>query len=95
MHAICITVSFYYLDIAGDIQCSLEEVLIFCSGADSVPVGGFNKKIDIVFLGDNEILPTASTCSLVMRIPTCHNSNEKFNEMMLLGLQGGIEFGSV
>ena len=53
------------------------------------------QKIDIVFLGDNEILPTASTCSLVMRIPTCHNSNEKFNEMMLLGLQGGIEFGSV
>ena len=51
--------------------------------------------IDLVFLGENEILPTASTCSLIMRIPTCHANNESFNEMMILGLQGGIEFGGV
>ena len=49
---------------AGDGTCSLDEVLIFCTGSDSVPPVGFHKKIDIVFLGYEEILPTASTCSL-------------------------------
>ena len=48
----------------GDGTCSLDEVLIFCTGSDSVPPVGFHNKIDIVFLGYEEILPTASTCSL-------------------------------
>lgn len=78
---------------AGDTTCSLEEILIFCTGSDCMPPGGFYKKIDVVFLGPGEIFPTASTCSLELRIPTCHNDSSSFNENMELALKCGMEFG--
>ena len=81
--------------IAGENTCSLEEVLIFCSGADCVPPMGFHKKIDVVFLPPQEILPTASTCNLELRIPTCYNDQSSFNEKMELALKCGMEFGLV
>ena len=80
---------------AGDSTCSLEEILMFCTGSDSVPPVGFCKKIDVVFLGSQAILPTASTCSLELRIPTCHNDSSSFSEMMSLGLKCGMEFGCI
>lgn len=78
---------------AGDGTCSLDEVLIFCTGSDSVPPVGFHKKIDIVFLGSEEIFPTASTCSLELRIPTCHSDGIMFSEKMELALKCGMDFG--
>ena len=86
--------SIHIIYIAGESMCKLEDVLIFCTGSDCVPPLGFHKRIDLVFLGKCQPLPTASTCSLIMRIPTCHRSSNSFNEMMELGLKGGIMFGS-
>ena len=42
-------------------------------------------------------LPTASTCSLVLRIPTCYGPQQyaDFKEAMLLGLFGNDGFGGV
>ncbi|XP_065900336.1 G2/M phase-specific E3 ubiquitin-protein ligase-like isoform X1 [Dysidea avara] len=74
---------------AGEGICKLEEVLIFCTGADCVPPLGFNKKIDLVFLGSQQYLPTASTCLLILRIPTCYQDADLFNEKMEMGLKGG------
>ena len=64
-------------------------MLIFCTGADCVPPLGFHKKIDLVFLGSKEYLPTASTCLLILRIPTCYDDEDLFNEKMEMGLKGG------
>jgi len=86
---------YIYIVIAGESICKLEDVLIFCTGSDCVPPLGFHKKIDLVFLGPRELLPTASTCSLIMRIPTCLENSNLFNEKMELGLKGGQMFGSV
>ena len=80
--------------LAGESTCKLEDVLIFCTGSDCIPPLGFHKKIDLVFLGAYEPLPTSSTCSLILRIPTCHGSSVSFNEKMELGLKGGLMFGS-
>jgi len=70
-------------------------VLIFCTGADAIPLGGFDKKIKMVFLNDDKILPTSSTCSPELRIPTCHRTNEEFNEKMILAFKGSPYFGEV
>ncbi|XP_065906067.1 G2/M phase-specific E3 ubiquitin-protein ligase-like [Dysidea avara] len=80
---------------AGDIECTLEHVLVFCTGADSVPVGGFGKKIELIFLGDDKILPTSSTCFLTLRMPTCHRTNKDFNDNMILGFRCSNFFGYV
>ena len=79
--------------IAGDVSCTLEDVLIFCTGANAVPVGGFHKKIDLKFLRDDNILPVSSTCFLYLKLPTCHHTNEAFNSTMTLGFRGSAFFG--
>lgn len=50
----------------GDCECTLEEVLIFCTGADRVPPLGFDKVPKLTFLecDADKMLPTASTCSI-------------------------------
>ena len=68
-------------------------MLIFCTGADAIPLGGFDKKIEMLFLNDDKILPTSSTCFLKLRMPTCHRTNEAFNEKMILGFRGSPYFG--
>ena len=80
---------------AGDSVCALEDVLIFCTGAASVPPAGFHMLLKLVFLGANENLPTASTCSLILRIPSCHASYDAFKDMMELGMKGNDGFGGV
>jgi len=83
------------LTVAGEVSCTLEDVLIFCTGSDSIPVGGFDKKIETIFLDDDKVLPTSSTCFLELRIPTCHQTNETFNEKMIEGFKGSPYFGEV
>ena len=57
----------------GDMKCSLEDVLLFFSGASTVPPLGFPLKPSFRFLyGEESRLAIASTCDLVLRIPTCH-----------------------
>ena len=67
----------------------------FCTGADCAPPMGFHKKIYVVFLPSQEILPTASTCNLKLRILICYNDPSSFNEKMELALKCGMEFGLV
>ena len=69
-----------------------RRIFDFCTGFDSVPPLGFNKNIDVVFLRSQEILPTASTCALELRIPTCHKDSSTFNEKLELALKCAQEF---
>ena len=50
----------------GDSECTVEEVLIFCTEADRIPPLGFDKVPKLIFLESetDKMLPTASTCSI-------------------------------
>ena len=57
---------------------------------------GFHTQPSVQFLHEPKaILPTVSTCSLELRLPTCFDLQEDFNEKMLLGIMGNDGFGGV
>ena len=61
-----------------------------------MPPMGFHTKPTVQFLHDPQaILPTASTCSLELRLPTCYRLQEDFSDRMLLGVLGNDGFGGV
>lgn len=70
---------------------------MFFTGADTVPVLGYERQPKLVFLeGPAERLPTASTCDLHLRIPTGHGDNlSAFKDWMELGILGNCGFGVV
>lgn len=66
---------------------SLSTVLAFFTGAESVPLLGFKEPFKLKFLfGDEQKFATASTCDLVLRIPTCHKTYEVFKEYFIQSL---------
>ena len=79
--------------VEGEVNCQLEDLVIFFSGADRPPPLGFPTQPDLEFLDQNAILPTASTCSLVIRLPICHSNYDDFKDAMILALQGNHGFG--
>ena len=72
--------------------CTLEDVCVFFSGASSVPPGGWPKKPKIEFIPD-ALLPTSSTCSLILRLPTVHKNYEQFKNVLILALRSNDGFG--
>uniref|UniRef100_A0A1X7TLK9 Uncharacterized protein n=1 Tax=Amphimedon queenslandica TaxID=400682 RepID=A0A1X7TLK9_AMPQE len=81
---ICANVS----DITSGIEKSqreyvtLEDILLFCTATTKVPPAGFYTKPTICFSGD--LLATARTCDLILRIPTAiYDNSEKFAEMFV------------
>lgn len=82
---------------AQESRCSLQDVLVFYTGADTVPVLGYEKQPKQYFLeSPADILPTASTCDLHLWIPTAHKDNfTAFKDWMELGILGHCGFGVV
>ena len=85
----------YYTD--GDLPCKIEDVLVFFSGSDQIPPLGFDEEPSVVFLHDQgSRFATASTCSLQLRLPTCHGDNyTKFKEDIILSVKGNDGFGGI
>lgn len=80
----------------GESQCTLEHVLVFVSGARTIPPGGFGKPGSLEFLHSTDaVLPTSSTCDITLRIPTCFSEYDIFKDMMTLGMLGHDGFGGV
>ena len=77
--------------------CTLQELLAFFTGSNTIPPQGFGKKCRITFNADpSERLPTASTCALELRLPTCHEDYGTFREWMILAIRGcGGTFGQI
>ena len=71
----------------------ISSLLSFCTGSKSVPFGGFESKLTVNFLqeDDEKSLPTTSACLLILNLPTVHSSKSKFFESMKLALQFGSE----
>ena len=70
-----------YSDCKNDDDCTVEDVLVFLSGASQVPPLGFEKKPTISFR-----LATASTCDLQLRLPVMHTEYAQFKEYMLMSI---------
>ena len=69
---------------------------MFCTGASRVPPIGFKKNPTLEFTHTmTETLPTASTCDLILRLPTVHECYEDFRQFMIPGLFGHDGFGGV
>ena len=90
-------VLFHLFPVDGDLNCTLEDVLTFFTGADSIPVLGFEltPKLSFLEISPQWLLPTASTCSLELRLPTYHSDYSSFKDYMLMGLKGCDGFGGV
>lgn len=70
-----------------------EHMLIFFTGTDREPPLGFPKHPQLIFLHTG-ILATASTCDLILRIPTVfHNNYLAFRDMMVESLVSSEGFG--
>eukprot|EP00731_Ephydatia_muelleri_P016435 Em0009g859a len=69
--------------------CSIQELLEFFTGS-GYPPQGFSRKCTISFLHDTTArLPTAATCNLELRLPTCHGEDySQFRECMMLAIRG-------
>ena len=68
---------------------------MFATGADEVPPMGFSDEPTIVFESGND-LPTASTCTNTLYIPTMHNTNyEMFIYKFVFAIVCAVGFGQV
>jgi len=59
--------------------------MAFFSGSSSVPPLGFEKPPTLAF--EDGVLATASTCDLVLRIPTVHSNYENFKDALILSFK--------
>ncbi|KAJ8381338.1 hypothetical protein SKAU_G00021160 [Synaphobranchus kaupii] len=80
----------------GNSTVSLEQILIFASGASRIPPLGFPFDPTLEFLhtseGTQKIFPEANTCLVVVRLPI-HPTYEKFKHMMESGIVQSPTFG--
>ena len=82
------------LDDCGQcINCTISDVLVFFTGADNVPPQGFDTQPKIDFLYNSDTLPIASTCDLILRLPTIHNNLESFADSFHRAIKGCPLFG--
>lgn len=61
-----------------------------------MPPMGFDREISIHFIDDKDkTLPTASTCSLVLRLPLSLTMYEEFKEKVDFAIMNTFGFGQV
>jgi hypothetical protein len=72
-------------DESADLTLTLEDILSFATGATNIPLLGFKAEGHMTFLHDGGMFPTASTCSMTLRLPIVTNY-EVFKERMSYGI---------
>ena len=102
MHSICLLfpdsndIAVIEDGIKKEVPVSLEDILIFTTGACNVPPMGFEEQPSIQFKKDEGDLPTASTCTNTLYIPTVHiNDYEAFKYKFVVALTCAVGFGQV
>ena len=86
---------------SGNTNCIVADILSFSSGADRIPPLGFGKRPSLEFFPVQDRFgvqkfATASTCDIVLRLPTSHGDNyESFKEAMIMSLKDNDGFGGV
>ena len=72
-------------DDSADLTLTLEDILSFATGATNIPLLGFETEGSMAFLHDGGMFPTASTCSMMLRLPIV-TDYEVFKEKMAYGI---------
>ncbi|XP_049926216.1 G2/M phase-specific E3 ubiquitin-protein ligase-like isoform X2 [Epinephelus moara] len=79
------------------VHITLEDVLMFATGADRIPPLGFSVVPSLAFLHEplnsqrKRKFPEANTCALIMRLPM-HASYEQFSDSMISGIKQSPQF---
>lgn len=92
---LCVATIYFFIYIDGTIDCSVGDVMAFFTSATCVPPIAFEKPLKAEFIMDDDILPTASTCDLILRIPTVHENSESFQDAFYLAVKGNDGFGKM
>uniref|UniRef100_A0AAX7W3L7 HECT domain-containing protein n=1 Tax=Astatotilapia calliptera TaxID=8154 RepID=A0AAX7W3L7_ASTCA len=90
----CRTLAFWqdYLQEAEfENDVSLEDILVFCTGCDSIPALGFSPKPSLEFV-TNCRFPVANTCENILRIPV-HAVYTTFKSDMDFAIRNSPGFG--
>ena len=77
----------------ADDDLTLEELLIFFSGAKRIPPLGFDPMPTLAF--NEGVFPTASTCSLTLSLPLSHDDYASFKDKITYGVHNSNFFGLV
>ena len=82
--------------VVGDRQIELGDILNFFTGAFTQPVLEFGKSAELHFLhGKENLFATASTCDLILRLPTCHDDYSMFVDRMIESICNNDGFGRI
>ena len=96
MHTTFFKLKFSSIPPDGSTGCTIGDVLVFFTGANRVPPLGFDKTPTVMFLDQNAMFATASTCDLKLRLPVKFGEDIKcFKEAMIMSLKGNDGFGAV
>ena len=77
---------------------TLEDLLVFITGSDSVPPLGFDRLITVEFFdfdGNVRRRPWSSTCALTLHLPRGVEKPQEFNALMEESLLGCHGFGKI
>lgn len=74
---------------------TFEELLIFVTGADEIPICGFSSKICVEFFTNEEgetRLTFSSTCALSLSLPRGISNPESFSALMIRAIKESSGF---
>ena len=83
---------YYFTVEEGITGCDLSHLLLFLTGTNRIPLLGFEESVTLLFLKDG-LFPTVSTCGIEIRLPTIHDTYEKFRDVMVHAIKGNDGFG--
>ena len=66
-------------------RVTLNQLLMFVTGADGVPPLGFPGEPTLNFLHTGTVFPEANTCALILKLPL-HTTFESFSDSMISGI---------
>ena len=79
-----------FVNIIDPPQVNLKSILIFFTGADTIPPQGYPSAN--LYFSHSNIFPTASTCAITLTLPTKHIKYEHFKSHMNIAfsMHGGF-----
>ena len=84
-------VQFFFLG-GGECDVTLQDILVFFTGSDTIPPLGFPVTASLNF-NDQNPYPTASTCSISITLPTKYSAYPEFKEKFLFAMTCHGGFG--
>ena len=75
-------------------KLTLDDILVFATGASSIPPTGFFPSPEIQFHSTSP-LPVANTCGVTLHLPLGTQEYEVFKYNMCLGITNAVGFGQV